>query len=273
MGYYIYKYQCGDEVIYVGKTDSDLKGRIDCHSKEPKFLHYLDKSKIFYYECKNPAHTTILETYYINKYKPELNVAMKYEDDLGIHIDEVDWKPISDYVWSDNCRIKKSNPHDKYEAKYFQQRFDSIKSLCNKLEAIYRLYKNYKRNKAKRYRICNVKSKERADQIIDKCKVFLRYQSHGEPEGVMSWHPAIHHIQYCAEKQELSYWVNELLYYTDLQYSLKSILKDNKKRIQKELDVLILDIQSHYEYYLKFKPQLMEWEKYFKLIERKCCIC
>lgn len=87
----VYKYVYNDEIIYVGKSDTDISLRIHAHTFEEKFLPYLSDCKIYYALCKNPAHTTILETYLINKYKPILNVAMKYDDDLGITISEPEW--------------------------------------------------------------------------------------------------------------------------------------------------------------------------------------
>lgn len=54
IGYYIYKYVYDGEVIYVGKTDSDLNARIRSHAAEFKFQKYIDKANIFYYECKTP---------------------------------------------------------------------------------------------------------------------------------------------------------------------------------------------------------------------------
>lgn len=90
--YGLYKYVYNGEVVYIGKSDSSIDKRIDAHAKESKFKPYLDDAVIYYALCKNPAHTTILETYLINKYKPCLNVSMKYEDDLEIEISEPKWK-------------------------------------------------------------------------------------------------------------------------------------------------------------------------------------
>lgn len=90
-GYYIYKYVYNNDIIYIGKSDSSIINRINCHSREEKFQPYLNSCKIFYFECKNNAETTIMECYLINKYKPILNVSMKYSDDLSINITEPKW--------------------------------------------------------------------------------------------------------------------------------------------------------------------------------------
>lgn len=89
----VYKYVCDNKIIYVGKSDNSLINRLNCHKSEVKFKPYLKDAKIYYAEVVNPAMSTILETYLINKYKPELNSSMKYTGSLGIELPEPDWKP------------------------------------------------------------------------------------------------------------------------------------------------------------------------------------
>ena len=93
----LYKYVYNDRIIYIGKSDANIMNRIKAHKTEDKFLPYINSISIFCADCKNPAHTTILETYLINKYKPELNKSMKYNDELNIKIDEPDWMELSYY--------------------------------------------------------------------------------------------------------------------------------------------------------------------------------
>ena len=88
----IYKYVYHDDIIYIGKSDSSLISRIQCHEKEPKFQPYLTDTLIYYFDCNNPAETTIFETFLINKYKPILNKAMKYDDTREYDIEEPEWK-------------------------------------------------------------------------------------------------------------------------------------------------------------------------------------
>lgn len=87
----IYKYVFNNEIIYIGKSDHSFEKRIEAHSKEKSFQPYLSKSDIYYFYCNNPAETTIYETYLINKYKPKLNTAMKYEDTCIFEIKEPEW--------------------------------------------------------------------------------------------------------------------------------------------------------------------------------------
>lgn len=89
---YVYKYVYNNETIYVGKSDYSLSNRLNCHQNEEKFKPYLKEVKIFYAEMLNPAMSTIYETYLINKYKPTLNVSMKYAGKLSIEIPEPDWE-------------------------------------------------------------------------------------------------------------------------------------------------------------------------------------
>lgn len=77
MGFFIYRYLICDEVIYIGKTKRDLKKRIDEHKLERKFMPYLAKAKIEYYETATEVEMDIHEKYWINVYMPKLNVVDK----------------------------------------------------------------------------------------------------------------------------------------------------------------------------------------------------
>lgn len=87
----VYKYVYDNEIIYVGKSDHSILGRIKGHSTESKFKPFLKKCQIYYAWLPNPAFTTIFETFLINKYKPRLNVAMKYDAILPFDICEPVW--------------------------------------------------------------------------------------------------------------------------------------------------------------------------------------
>lgn len=87
----VYKYVYDNEIIYVGKSDHSILGRIKGHSTESKFKPFLKKCQIYYAWLPNPAFTTIFETFLINKYKPRLNVAMKYDTILPFDICEPVW--------------------------------------------------------------------------------------------------------------------------------------------------------------------------------------
>lgn len=120
----VYKYVYNNNIIYVGKSDNSLRDRLNCHKKETKFQPYLSKSKIYYAWLANPAMTTILETYLINKYKPKLNVVMKYDYEIPFDIPEPLWKLLN------NSGIQ----YYKYEEKYYPIKNLDIKFLESQLK-------------------------------------------------------------------------------------------------------------------------------------------
>lgn len=87
----VYKYVYNGEIIYVGKSDTNILNRIKNHAQETKFAPFLNECEIYYALFKNIAHTSIYETYLINKYRPILNSAMKYDDEIPFDISEPDW--------------------------------------------------------------------------------------------------------------------------------------------------------------------------------------
>ena len=88
----IYKYVYHGEIIYIGKSDSSIPDRIIAHETEEKFQKYLKEAEIYYFECKNPAETTIYETALINRYRPVLNVSMNYHGTQEFKVEEKEWK-------------------------------------------------------------------------------------------------------------------------------------------------------------------------------------
>lgn len=97
MGFFIYRYLICDEVIYIGKTKRDLKKRIDEHKLERKFMPYLAKAKIEYYETATEVEMDIHEKYWINVYMPKLNVVDKEGAKFSFSIDNVIWKSYDSY--------------------------------------------------------------------------------------------------------------------------------------------------------------------------------
>lgn len=88
--YYVYKYLCDSEVIYVGMT-KDLKSRVDSHTKEDKFQLYSNPS-IQYTVLLSKRSAELAESMLIAKYKPVLNVTSYMEKfDIGEFADNFDW--------------------------------------------------------------------------------------------------------------------------------------------------------------------------------------
>lgn len=71
----IYKYEYNGEIIYVGKANSSIKGRVDSHKKELKFKKYLSKCKIYYFECTSWSDNRLYESYLIEKYNCNKNAS------------------------------------------------------------------------------------------------------------------------------------------------------------------------------------------------------
>lgn len=92
----IYKYVYDGEVIYIGKSDNSILNRVNAHAKEAKFKPYLDKAIIYYTVYENSAQTDFYESYFINKYKPKLNVAKMYDGNIGVDIPEPEWHLLSE---------------------------------------------------------------------------------------------------------------------------------------------------------------------------------
>ena len=88
--YYVYKYLCNSEVIYIGMT-KDLKYRVDSHTKEDKFQIYPNTS-IQYTVLTSKRSAELTESMLIAKYKPVLNVTSYMEKfDIGEFADNFDW--------------------------------------------------------------------------------------------------------------------------------------------------------------------------------------
>ena len=93
MKYFVYKYVCDGEVIYIGKTD-DIHRRIVEHASgqglEEKFVPYLGRSDIYFHECSNEVEMSALERLLINQYKPKLNVV-DIQDGYSTVVLEIEW--------------------------------------------------------------------------------------------------------------------------------------------------------------------------------------
>ena len=93
MSTYVYKYVHPDYPwLYVGKADTSFEDRVYRHSKEEKFIPFLDEAKIYYIELKNKAQSRMVELYLIDKYKPYLNQMDKYEGTSLFELNLPEWK-------------------------------------------------------------------------------------------------------------------------------------------------------------------------------------
>lgn len=96
----LYKYVCGGEIIYIGKSNSNIRNRIAAHKKESKFKPYLAKGcEIYICEFANSTETDIAERVLINQYKPILNGTDNTPGYSGlITIQEPNWIDYDNYI-------------------------------------------------------------------------------------------------------------------------------------------------------------------------------
>lgn len=96
----VYRYRLKEtgEIIYVGKTNSSLKSRIDAHAKEEKFSPYKGKWEIDFIILANFVETDVVEKFLINKWKPVLNDkdCVSYKTN-SLSIILPNWQPYSSY--------------------------------------------------------------------------------------------------------------------------------------------------------------------------------
>ncbi len=122
----VYKYVIKDteEIIYIGKTDTNFKRRIDQHNKglgpDAKFIDYKDKCDIYIAFLPNSTESYLLERALINQYKPVLNGADNQSGFSSyIHITEPVWVKYKNPIIE---KVKKSpaphGSHTKYGEYY-----------------------------------------------------------------------------------------------------------------------------------------------------------
>lgn len=103
-GFLLYRIYYGNFIAYLGRTKQPLQARIRGHMFQ-KPMHKLiliqNVSKIEYTELKSEADMNLYEIYYINLWKPPLNVDDKAKDELSIRLPELEWKEFVPAHWED----------------------------------------------------------------------------------------------------------------------------------------------------------------------------
>jgi excinuclease UvrABC nuclease subunit len=93
-GEIIYRIWYGDKIVYLGRTRQNLQQRIRGHffaKPRHRKIDIFAVTKIDYAEFKTQADMYLYEIYYINKFKPPLNVDDVAKDELTISLPEVKW--------------------------------------------------------------------------------------------------------------------------------------------------------------------------------------
>ena len=116
MPHYVYKYVYGNEIIYIGKTDTQLSNRISQHGVSGDNIDKcgwdeINASSIYYIELVNGTMADVVESELIRRYRPKYNKA-KMSEWSGIQFVEPEWK-----LYKTKKQIKNENErlHDEIE--------------------------------------------------------------------------------------------------------------------------------------------------------------
>lgn len=101
-GFILYRIYYGNTLVYVGRTKQTLQSRIRGHLfQKPMhrtiFINHV--TRIEYAEFPTEANMNLYEIYFINLWKPPLNVDDKCRDELTVELPEVEWKEFTTPLW------------------------------------------------------------------------------------------------------------------------------------------------------------------------------
>lgn len=104
-GYVLYRIFYRDSIVYLGRTKQPLQNRIRGHLVSAPMHRTIDieqVSKIEFARFQSEADMNLYEIYFINLWKPFLNVDDKCRDDLTVRLPDVEWteyKIIGTPIW------------------------------------------------------------------------------------------------------------------------------------------------------------------------------
>ena len=92
----VYKYVLNGEIIYIGKSDSDLDMRLKQHGREGDNIpreawSEIKASDIYYTILANSIMSDVVESELIRRYKPKWNTAKKETAWSGLPFQEPEW--------------------------------------------------------------------------------------------------------------------------------------------------------------------------------------
>lgn len=124
----LYKIWYGNELVYVGRTKQPLQTRLRGHFfKKPmhRSININLVTKVEYAIFQTEADMNVYEIYFINLWKPTLNIDDKCFDELTVSLPNVEWNEFTTHLWDkwkqeinaiDNaCRMKKNEQQAKLE--------------------------------------------------------------------------------------------------------------------------------------------------------------
>ena len=130
-GFILYRIYYGECMAYLGRTKKSLQARIRGHmfvSPMRRAIDIHNVTRIEYTELSTEADMNLYEIYFINLWKPPLNVDDKARDSLTIRLPELEWKEFVPARWEE--WKKELQPDDLYG--WHQLRNEKIKQ-SNKL--------------------------------------------------------------------------------------------------------------------------------------------
>lgn len=101
-GFTLYRIYYGEHLVYLGRTKQSLQERIRGHLfKKPhhRSLYIEHITNIEYASFQTEADMNLYEIYFINLWKPSLNVDDKTKDNLTLTLPDVEWKPFQTPLW------------------------------------------------------------------------------------------------------------------------------------------------------------------------------
>lgn len=120
-GYILYRIWYGNNIVYLGRTKQPLQARIHGHmfaSPMHRAIDIHNVTKIEYVMLTTEADMNLYEIYFINLWKPSLNVDDKAMDALTIELPELEWKTYIPTNWE---RWKEKIGHNQLLGSYKQR--------------------------------------------------------------------------------------------------------------------------------------------------------
>lgn len=135
-GFILYRFFYGNDIVYLGRTKQPLQNRIRGHLFKKPMHRSIDVNlvtKIEYAEFKTEADMNLYEIYFINLYKPTLNIDDKVKDNLTITLPDVEWKPFNIPLWKKwQAEIKKNDDAEKMRSEEKKARVEMKRLLRRK---------------------------------------------------------------------------------------------------------------------------------------------
>lgn len=101
-GFTLYRIYYGDCLVYIGRTTQPLQNRIRGHLFKKPMHREIDinqVTKIEFAHFETMADMYLYEIYFINLWKPPLNVDDKAYDYLTVKLADVEWKTFETHLW------------------------------------------------------------------------------------------------------------------------------------------------------------------------------